>query len=255
VIEGTATSGLTLVWNDEFDDPAGTVPNPERWSYQLGDGSAYGSSGWGNEELQHYTDSPENACCDGAGNLAITARHDGSLYTSARIVTSSTFTFTYGRIETRLKVPRGAGLWPAAWALGANVREVGWPECGEIDVMEHVARDPRAIYGTIHGPGYCGDQGHGKRIELDYDVADDFHTYAVDWSPETLEWCFDGEPYLRVTPADLAPNRWVFDHPFYVLLNLAVGGHFGGPPAPDLELPQSYLVDYVRVYQREGSLN
>jgi beta-glucanase (GH16 family) len=243
-------TGWKLLWADEFDGPEGTPPDPGRWRYELGDGSAYGNPGWGNAELQHYTDDPANAALDGRGSLAITARRDGAGYTSARIHTRDTFTFTYGRIETRLKVPRGAGLWPAAWVLAANIAEVGWPECGEIDVMEHVCRDPRALYGTIHGPGYSGDHGHGRRIELPYEIADDFHVVAVDWDEAALEWSLDAEPFLHVTPDDLAPKRWVFDHPVYLLLNLAVGGHFGGPPAADLALPQTYLVDYVRVYER-----
>ena len=243
--------GWKLLWSDEFDGAAGTPPDPARWSYALGDGSADGNPGWGNDELQHYTDDPANAALDGDGNLAITARlGSGGGYTSARIHTRDTFTFTYGRIETRLKVPRGAGLWPAAWALAANISEVGWPECGEIDVMEHVCRDPRAVYGTIHGPGYSGEHGHGRRIELAHDFADDFHVVAVDWEEAALAWSVDGDTFLQVTPDDLAPNRWVFDHPHYLLLNLAVGGHFGGPPAPDLALPQTFLVDSIRVYER-----
>jgi beta-glucanase (GH16 family) len=242
--------GWRLVWNDEFDGPAGSPPDPSRWGYELGDGSAYGIPGWGNEELQHYTDSTENAALDGAGNLAITARRDGETYTSARLLTKETLTFTYGRIETRLRVPRGPGLWPACWTLGANIAEAGWPDCGEIDVMEHVCREPRSIFGTIHGPGYSGGEGHGRKIDLPRDVADDFHVFRVDWDEGSLEWGCDGEPYLRATPADLAPNRWVFDHPFFVLLNLAVGGNFGGELTEDTQLPQTLLVDYVRVFER-----
>jgi beta-glucanase (GH16 family) len=239
-----------LVWHDEFDGPAGSPPDPARWGYELGDGSDYGIPGWGNHELQHYTDAPENAACDGAGNLAIVARAGGGGFTSARLLTKQTFSFTYGRIEARLRVPRGPGLWPACWTLGANIAEVGWPECGEIDVMEHVCRDPRAIYGTIHGPGYSGAEGHGRRVELDEDVADDFHVFGVDWDADSLEWSFDGEIYLRATPADLAPNRWVFDHPFYLLLNLAVGGDFGGELTQETRFPATLLVDYVRIYER-----
>jgi beta-glucanase (GH16 family) len=241
--------GWELVWHDEFDDPAGTRPDATRWGYQLGDGNAYGNPGWGNAELQHYTDAVENAACDGAGNLAITARFDGATYTSARLHTSETFTFTYGRIESRLRVPRGGGLWPAVWALGADIAEVGWPENGEIDVMEHVCREPRKIFGTLHGPGYCGDKGHGRVVDLPVDVADDFHVFGLEWSAEAIEWSLDGEPYFRATPADVAPNPWPYDHPFYLLVNLAVGGHFGGELASGLDLPQTLLVDYVRVFR------
>jgi beta-glucanase (GH16 family) len=139
---------------------------------------------------------------------------------------------------------------PAVWTLAANVAEAGWPDCGEIDVMEHVCREPRAIFGTIHGPGYSGGEGYGRQIELPDDVADDFHDFRVDWDPVSIEWSCDGEPYHRATPADLAPRRWVFDHPFFVLVNLAVGGNFGGELAPDLVLPQTLLVDYVRIFER-----
>jgi beta-glucanase (GH16 family) len=244
--------GWRLVWQDEFDGAAGTPPDPSRWGYELGDGSAYGIPGWGNDELQHYTESTENAALDGDGNLAITARDDGDGdgYTSARLLTRNSFTFTYGRIETRVRVPRGPGLWPAAWTLGANIAEAGWPECGEIDVMEHVCREPRSIFGTIHGPGYSGGEGYGRKIELPQDVADDFHVFRVDWDADSLEWSCDGDTYLRATPQDLAPNRWVFDHPFFVLLNLAVGGNFGGELSAETELPQTYLVDYVRIFER-----
>jgi beta-glucanase (GH16 family) len=243
-----ADDGWRLVWSDEFDGPAGTVPDRARWRYEGGDGSVYGNPGWGNQELQHYTDAPENAALDGAGSLAITARYDGTTYTSARLVTRDTF--TYGRIETRLRVPRGAGLWPAMWALAANIAEVGWPECGEIDVMEHVCREPRSIFGTIHGPGYSGGEGHGRQLELPQDVADDFHVFRVDWDEDALEWSYDGERYLRATPADLAPNRWVFDHPFSLIVNLAVGGDFGGELGADTRLPQTLLVDHIRVFER-----
>jgi beta-glucanase (GH16 family) len=242
--------GWRLLWHDEFDGPAGAPPDPALWGYELGDGSAYGIPGWGNEELQHYTDLAENAALDGEGNLAITARHDGSTYTSARLLTRQTFTFTYGRIETRLKVPRGAGLWPACWTLGADIAEAGWPDCGEIDVMEHVCREPRSIFGTIHGPGYSGGDGYGKVVELEQDVADDFHLFRVDWDEGLLEWSLDENVYHRATPADLAPNRWVFDHPFFVIVNLAVGGNFGGELAEETVLPQALLVDYVRVFER-----
>jgi beta-glucanase (GH16 family) len=236
-----------LVWSDEFDGPAGTPPDARFWTHELGDGTEYGIPGWGNRELQVYTASTANAALDGHGNLAITACRDGDGYTSARLVTKRKLEVEHGRIEARVRVPRGAGLWPAVWALGADIDDVPWPGCGEIDVMEHVCREPRRVFGAIHGPGYSGDAGHVGTVDLAREVADDFHVVAVDWEPWLLEWSLDGRPFHRATPADVA-GPWVFEHPFYLLLNLAVGGTFGGPLADETAFPQALLVDYVRVY-------
>jgi beta-glucanase (GH16 family) len=244
-----ALDTLRLAWSDEFDGPAGAPVDPASWTHQLGDGSAHGIPGWGNRELQRYTDSTENAALDGEGNLVITARESRSGYASARIVTKGKLEVVYGRIEARLRVPRGAGLWPAFWALGTDIDTVAWPQCGEIDVMEHVGREPRRVYGTIHGPGYSGSSGFGTVVDLAVDVADDFHVFAVDWEPGQLRWSLDGVPYHEAGPQDVAPSAWVFDHPFYLVLNVAVGGTFGGPVAEETAFPQALTVDYVRVYE------
>jgi beta-glucanase (GH16 family) len=220
-----------VIWADEFDGPAGAPPDPRSWSYELGQG--------GNGELQRYTD--VNAALDGDGSLAITARAD---LTSARLVTKGRFAFTYGRVETRVRVPRGSGVWPAVWALGADIDEAGWPACGEIDVMEHVGQDPRRAFGTIHCPGHAHPHGFGGAVELGHDLADDFHVFAVEWHEQRIEWSLDGRAYHAATPADV-PGGWVFDHPFYLLVNLALGGDLGGEL--DADLPQTLLVDYVRV--------
>lgn len=244
--------GWRLRWSDEFDGPAGAPADPLAWTHQLGDGSADGIPGWGNQELQHYTADLENASLDGRGNLVITARRLPDAYSSARLVTKGALAFTHGRIEARVRVPRGAGLWPAFWALGASIDRVGWPACGEIDIMEYVAREPRRIYGAVHGPGYAGDEGFVGTLELPSDVADDYHVYAVEWEPGLIVWCFDGKPYHRATPQDVAPNAWVFEQPFFLLLNLAVGGTFGGEVAAATTFPQSVRVDYVRVFEAGG---
>jgi len=250
----SAPPGMVLVWADEFDAPAGTPPDASRWTYDLGDGGR----GWGNEELQWYTDSSENVAHDGSGNLVITAReaepglscwYGPCRYTSARLLTRGLFELTYGRVEARLKVPEGTGLWPAFWMLGADIGSVGWPASGEVDVMENVGRQPRLLYGTIHGPGYSGSQGFGRTLLMDEPLADDFHVFAVDWEPGRITWSVDGTTYHEATPDDVAPNAWVFDHPFFLLLNLAVGGHFGGALSTTTEFPASYLADHVRVYQ------
>jgi beta-glucanase (GH16 family) len=238
----------TLVWTDEFDRAAGSPPDGDVWSYELGDGSAYGNPGWGNEELQSYTDDPANAAHDGRGNLAITARatSDGG-YTSARVVTKGKIEFRYGRIETRVRVPAGAGLWPAVWALGADIDSPPWPACGEIDVMEYVARAPRRAFATIHGPEYAGANGFGSTIDVEDDLARDFHVFAAEWMPARIEWSLDGVCFHVATPSDVS-GPWVFDHPFYAIVNLAVGGNFGGPVAAGTFFPAALLVDYVRVY-------
>lgn len=250
----SAPPGMVLVWADEFDAPAGAPPDASRWTYDLGDGGR----GWGNEELQWYTDSPENVAHDGVGNLVITAReaepgltcwYGPCSHTSARLLTRGLFELSYGRVEARLRMPAGAGLWPAFWMLGADIGSVGWPASGEIDVMEHVGRQPRLLYGTIHGPGYSGSQGFGGTLLMDEPLADDFHVYAVDWEPGRIVWSVDGVTYHEGTPVDVAPDPWVFDHPFFLLLNLAVGGHFGGALSTTTTFPASYLADYVRVYQ------
>ena len=249
---------MTLVWGDEFDEPAGSPPNPEHWGYEHGDGTTESIAGWGNNELEFYTEHVENASTDGAGNLVITARaaepgldcyYGPCKYTSARLLTRGLFELTYGRVEARIKVPTGVGLWPAFWMLGTNIGTVGWPDSGEIDVMENVGRQPNKLYGTLHGPGYSGSNGYGTTIDLPAPVADDFHVFAVDWQEDQIVWTVDGTEYHRATPADVAPNAWAYNHPFYLLLNLAVGGNFGGPVSGDTEFPASMLVDYVRIYQ------
>jgi beta-glucanase (GH16 family) len=236
-----------LLWGDEFDRPAGSGPDPRWWGFELGDGSAYGIPGWGNRELQLYSDSPANAAEDGRSNLAVTAQRTAEGYSSARLVSKGKVEVCYGRIETRARVPRGAGVWPAVWALGVDIDSRPWPACGEIDVMEHVGREPRRAIGAIHGPGYAGADGHSGTASSDVDLADAFHVFAVEWTQESIEWSLDGRVYHAASP-DAVPGTWVFDHPFYLLINLAVGGDMGGPVADETVFPQQLLVDYVRVY-------
>jgi beta-glucanase (GH16 family) len=248
----------TLAWSDEFSGPAGTAPNADHWTPEIGDGTANGIPGWGNQELEYYTGDTANAALDGSGHLAITARHaDGSLscydgpcqYTSARLLSQYKVEFGYGRVEARIKVPQGSGLWPAFWSLGSNIGQVGWPQSGELDIMEFVGRQPNTIFGTIHGPGYSGGASFGGTYDLGTGVFNDYHTVAVEWRPDRIDWVVDGVTYLTATPADVAPNQWVFDHPFFLLMNLAVGGNFGGTVDPNTAFPASMLVDYVRVYR------
>jgi beta-glucanase (GH16 family) len=251
-------AGWTLAWADEFDDPAGTPPNPANWAYEIGDTTPDGKNGWGNEELQYYTDDPANAATDGNGNLVITLDEaDGSQecyygpceFESARLLTQNKAEFAYGRIESRLQVPAGGdGLWPAFWSLGTDITYNPWPGAGEIDVMEYVSRIPNEIFGTIHGPGYNGGGSFsgiydfGERVDLGY------HTFTVEWQPNLITWYVDGIQYHQAEPSDV-PGPWVFEKPFFLLLNFAIGGNFGGAVDPANTYPQEYLVDYVRVYQ------
>ena len=245
-----------LTWSDEFNGAAGTPPVSSRWRYDIGGG------GWGNNELEYYTNRTSNSAHDGNGNLVITARREGGFscwygpcqYTSARLLTSATFTQAYGRFEARMKIPRGQGLWPAFWMLGNNIGSVGWPTSGEIDIMENVGFEPSTVHGTIHGPGYSGGGGIGAGYTLPGGqvFADAFHTFTVDWEPNAITWYVDGTQYSRKTPADLGGRTWVFDHPFFIIMNVAVGGNWPGSPNASTVFPQTLTVDYVRVYAFTG---
>jgi beta-glucanase (GH16 family) len=236
--------GWHLVWHDEFEDPA---INPANWTYDLGGG------GWGNGEAEYYTARAENSRIEN-GLLVIEARQEkysGAYYTSARLKSQNLQTFQYGRIEARLKVPAGAGLWPAFWMLGAGFKgDSDWPDCGEIDILEYIGKEPDLILGTLHGPGYSGALGLTKWNRQTYAIAADFHTYAIEWEAQQISWFYDGAKYFTVTPADVGERKWVFDQPFFILLNLAVGGQLPGPVGLDTAFPAQYLIDYVRVYQK-----
>ena len=237
----------TLVWSDEFEGPAGAQPSSDRWTYDIGTGD----NGWGNGEFQYYTDRPENASLDGQGNLRITARREnfgGQPFTSARLKTEDLFEQVYGRFEVRLKAPVGPGIWPAAWLLGNNCDEVRWPQCGEIDIMELRGQRPNEIAGSLHGPGYSAGQAVTSTYVLpDGRFDDQFRTFAIEWGEDYVEWYVDDYLYQRVTPADV-PGEWVYDHPFYLILNIAVGGNYVGFPTSQTPFPQSMIIDYVRVY-------
>lgn len=236
-----------LLWSDEFNGSAKSAPDESKWSYELGGG------GWGNQELEVYTKSPENIFEDGQGHLVMRAvKTADSGYTSARLRTLGKFSFTYGRAAARIRIPRGQGIWPAFWMMGTDIQSKGWPGAGEIDIMENIGKEPNAVHGTIHGPGYSGAQSIGEKFELPGGgaFADDFHEYAVVWSPGKIVFEVDGKPYHEVTPSKLPKGgKWVFDHPFYLLLNLAVGGAWPGNPDATTKFPQELVVDWVRVWQ------
>ncbi len=236
-------AGWTLVWQDEFTGPE---IDRTKWTFDIG------GHGWGNNELQAYTDRPENARIEN-GTLVIEARQEEFVrrdYTSARLKTQGLHAWTYGRIEARMKLPYGNGIWPAFWMLGANIAETPWPASGEIDIMEYIGREPSKVYGTVHGPGYSGAGGVGHFTTMPDGVLNEsFHVFAVEWEPEEIRWYVDDTQFFKLTPKSV-PGRWVYDHPFFIILNLAVGGNWPGPPDETTVFPQFLVVDYVRVYQR-----
>lgn len=245
-----------LVWADEFNVPTSdNRPDPSKWVYELG------ASRYGNEEKQNYTDRVENACYameDGESCLKITALADnyqGVTYSSARLRTEGRFAATYGRFEARMKLPFGPGMWPAFWLLGANYNTESWPKCGEIDIMENKGFQPNIVSSTTHGPGHYGGNPFTSTFGYpDQRFDTGFHIYAVDWSENKIVFSVDGHPYHTVYASQMEKDQWVFDHPFFIILNLAVGGLFGGDPTADTVFPQSLYVDYVRVYQRKSQV-
>jgi len=259
-----------LVWSDEFDGPDGSAPDRAWWTYDLG----VGGDGWGNRELEYYTNRPENVSIEG-GNLVIAARHEtfrgpadpvsarqqgaGAApmttreYTSARIKTQGLFSQAYGRFEARIRIPSGQGMWPAFWMLGADIDKVHWPGCGEIDVMENIGREPSTVHGSLHGPGPQGagtdDMTAGFTLPRGQRFSDGFHVFGVEWQPAQIDFYVDNVRYFTATPRGMPRGTgWVFDHPFFLLLNLAVGGDWPGSPDGSTQFPQQMLVDYVRVY-------
>lgn len=236
-----------LVWSDEFIGDAGTLPNPANWTFDIGTGQ----DGWGNLELQYYTNRPENIAHDGQGHMVITARREafgGMPFTSARIKTEGLFQQAYGRFEARIKNPYGPGLWPAFWMLGGNIETVGWPQSGEIDIMEMRGQEPSIINGSLHGPGYSGGNPISGSYALQHGRFDaDFYLYAVEWYPDRIDFFVNDYLYRRVLSKDV-PGEWVFNQPFFLILNVAVGGNYVGFPIDATPFPQRMMIDYVRVY-------
>jgi uncharacterized protein (TIGR03437 family) len=237
-----AQTSWKLYWSDEFNGPAGSQPNPTYWTYDLG------NNGWGNNELETYTDAAENAQMDGLGHLDIHVENPSAgVYTSARMKTEGLFSVEYGRIEARIKLPFGQGIWPAFWMLGNNITTVSWPQCGEIDIMENIGSTPSTNYGSLHGPNYNPTAQY--QLPDGQKLSDNFHTYAIEWSPQQVAFYVDGNLYE--TQASTGSD-WVFDvanNPFFIILNVAVGGSFPGSPDSTTQFPQDMLVDYVRVYE------
>ena len=252
--DASHTSNWKLIWQDEFNGSNADAVDKSKWTAEVG------GSGWGNHELEYYTDRLDNAFqSDGSLIIKVQKEHfTGSdnitrEYTSARLTTKKAFTAVYGKFEARLKLPRGQGIWPAFWMLGNDIDKVRWPKCGEIDIMENIGKEPTTIHGTLHGPGYSGANGPSSSYSLanKQNFADSFHTFAIEWEPNVVRFYCDGVLYKTRTPADLPDGaKWVYDHPFFMLLNVAVGGDWPGSPDATTVFPQVMLVDYVRVYQK-----
>lgn len=255
-LSAQSTAGWKLVWSDEFNGPANTPPDPAKWSYDSGNGSP-SNPGWGNNELETYTTSIANVFQDGNGDLVLGALNTGGGYTSGRIKTQNKFSFTYGLVTARIKIPYAQGIWPAFWMLGASFPEVQWPNCGEIDIMENFGvqnGDASVNHGTLHGPGDTGAGITGSyTLPNGLRFSDDFHIFSVEWTPSGVQFFVDGNLYAIVVRASM-PAGWaaVLSKPFFMLLNVAVGG-FPAPvgyPDSTTTFPQQMLVDYVRVYRR-----
>ena len=244
-----------LAWSDEFSAPDSSAPDPRKWTYDIG------GKGWGNQELEYYTKRKENARIEN-GNLVITALRetytgaDGVTrdYTSARLKTQGLFTQAYGRFEARIRIPEGQGMWPAFWMLGENIPSARWPKCGEIDIMENVGKEPGAVHGSLHGPSAerpTSDLTAIFSLPAGQSFTDDFHIYAIEWEPDIVRFYVDANLYATFNSSQWpAGGKWVFDHPFFIILNLAVGGNWPGGPDASTKFPQSMLVDYVRVYTK-----
>jgi len=230
-----------LVWEENFD---GNSLNEEIWNFELGDGCP-NLCGWGNNESQIYTRS--NHIVEN-GYLFITARKKDSIYTSTRITTKNKKEFQYGRMEVRAKLPLGKGLWPAFWMLGANISEVGWPLCGEIDILEYVGREPNTIFTSLHTQNSHGNTINSKK-EIIEGIEEGFHLYAIDWNKDRIEFYIDNTLFYTFSPDDKNSEIWPFDQPFFFIINLAIGGNFGGLEIDDSIFPQEFVIDYIKVYQ------
>ena len=247
-------------WSDEFDGPGGRGVDGGKWQIDSTDGCLQGNCGWGNQEKEYYSAAAENLALDGRGHLMIVARparpglrcyYGPCRYTSGKITTRGKFDTSHGRVEARIKLPAGQGLWPAFWMLGADFPTTGWPACGELDIMENHGSRPATTSSAIHGPGYSGQTPFVNAVTLERgSFADDFHTFAVVWDSRRVQFFVDDALHYTVERPEVERfGKWVFDKPFFVIVNLAVGGTFDGDPQSDAVLPATMLVDYVRVYR------
>lgn len=230
-----------LVWEENFNSK---TLDEKVWNFELGDGCP-NNCGWGNNEKEIYTDK-NHTIKD--GKLIITVSKEGDHYTSTRITTAGKKEFQYGRMEARAKIPVGKGIWPAFWMLGSNISKVGWPKSGEIDILEYVGRDPHQVYTTLHTQDSHGNSKNSKKTEIQ-NVEDGFHVYAIEWTKDKIEFFVDDLSVYTFQPEIKNGDNWPFNQPFFFLLNVAVGGNFGGQDVDNTIFPQQFVIDYVRVYQ------
>ena len=230
-----------LVWQEEFNN---RTLDEKVWNFELGNGCP-NICGWGNNEKQIYTNT-NHLIKD--GNLMITVKKEGDAYTSTRITTANKKEFQYGRMEVRAKIPTGKGIWPAFWMLGSNISKVGWPKCGEIDILEYVGREPNTIFTTLHTQDSHGNSVNTKKTEIK-DIEEGFHIYAIDWTKDKIEFLVDNQSVYVFSPEVKNENTWPYNQPFYFIINVAVGGNFGGHDIDNNIFPQQFVIDYIRVYQ------
>jgi len=238
-------TGMNLVWQDEF---SGATLDGNFWNYESGN-----NNGWGNNELEYYTNSPKNVFVSN-GNLIIEARKEaigGFNYSSARLTTANKKTFTYGRVDIRAKLPRGKGVWPALWMLGSNIGTVGWPACGEIDILELLGHEITKSYGTLHYGASSATHGQkgASYILSSSNFYDQFHVFSMDWKQDQIKLFVDDNLFLTVNKADLGSNPYPFNAPFFFIFNVAVGGNWPGSPDATTTFPQRMIVDYIRVFK------
>ncbi|MGY3793295.1 glycoside hydrolase family 16 protein [uncultured Aquimarina sp.] len=231
----------SIIWEENFD---GTELNESFWNYQLGDGCP-DLCGWGNNERQIYT--RENAKLQN-GNLIITATKKGDVYKSTRITTKDKIEFQYGTIEVKAKLPTGQGLWPAVWMLGSDIDEIGWPDCGEIDILEYVGKEPHTIYTSLHTRDSHGNTINSKKT-VNYSIEEGFHIYKCIWTAEKIEFYLDDQLVYTFSPEIKNDQTWPFNKPFYIIINLAIGGNFGGPEVDDSIFPKEFEIDYIKIWQ------
>ena len=262
IVSTAATTTWIQVWSDEFDGAAGARIDSTKWRYETADGCREGICGWGNNEKEYYTDASENIALNGQGQLTIVARrapagltcyYGPCLYTSAKVTTRGKMPVAPGRVEARIRLPAGQGLWSAFWMLGHDHPATPWPKCGELDVMENRGSEPTTTSAAVHGPGYSGATpfAHARRLERGT-FSDDFHTFAVEWDSRHVRFFVDDSAHYGITRDALEKfGESVLDKPYFLILNLAVGGTFDGDPRSDAIFPATLLVDYVRVYVRQ----
>lgn len=230
-----------LIWEENFN---GSELNTTIWNFELGDGCP-SICGWGNNEKQIYTNSNHTVS---NGMLTIEIKKENENYTSTRITTAKKKEFQYGRIEARAKIPVGKGIWPAFWMLGSNIKEIGWPKCGEIDILEYVGREPHMAYTSLHTQDSHGNTINTKKTTIS-NIEEGFHLYAIDWTKDKIVFLIDDKEVYTFQPAPKNENTWPFNQPFYIIVNAAVGGNFGGHEIDDTIFPQKFEIDYIRVYQ------